>query len=703
MLIKITKYIFIIIITLAISSLQLFSQNSETVISLKNKAIRTTSDLELIAIYIKISKQYFDSNKDSALFYIEMAQILADKSENDLQKAIIFNFKGDLYREYNNFEQSITVDERALEIAKEIKDSILICDIYNDIGVTYRRLDYDSQAIKYHLWAYEIARQINDRPNLAKALNNLGIIYFSLGRYEDALKHYNEALLIEIETNNLLGQAINYNSIAEIYQRKEEFERAIELYNISIEVNIQNNSLLGVAICNNDLGYTYFLMGEYKTAKEYYTLAYNYFKDKKKYRELAYNQLKMGNLSHKTKSYSEAIRYYTECERLVTNYRFRSIEHNCYLGFSETYEKLAYFSLSLQYSKKALEVYKMINKEEYSKISAELEAKYQIKSIKHKNKLLVEKDRIKENIIVRQRITGGLIILIIVSLIVIIILIHLSRKKINKHKELLEKKNFEILSHNEEIISQKEQINKQNNELNSQKNELEDVNASKDLFFSIIAHDLRNPFNAFLSLSEIILESYETLEDEEIIEMVGLINESAENAYRLLENLLIWAKSQKGALETKPETFSMDYICEEVLEDVKMRAINKNIDLDCNNELNTMVFADKNMIMTIIRNLLSNAIKFTPSGGKVKISTKKTDNKVEVSISDTGIGISPESIELIFDIDKKFTRKGTNNEGGSGLGLILCKDFIEKNNGTISIKSEVNLGSTFTITIPSAE
>ena len=703
MLIKISRYIFLLLIALIISGLQLFSQNNETVISLKRKAIRTTSDLELIAIYIKISEQYFNSSKDSALFYIEMAQILADKSKNDLQKAIILNFKGDLYRKHNNFEQSIKVDETALKIAQEIKDSILICDIYNDIGVTYRRLDYDSQAIKYHLWAYEIAKQINDRPNIAKALNNLGIIYFGLERYDDALKHYNEALLIDIETNNLLGQAINYNSIAEIYQRKEEFERAIELYNISIEVNIQNNSQLGVAICNNDLGYTYFLMGEYKTAKKYYTLAYNYFKDKKKYRELAYNQLQMGNLAHKTKNYAQAIKHYTECERLVTNYRFRSIEHNCYLGFSETYEKLAYFSLSLQYSKKALKVFKMINKEEYSKISAELEVKYQIKSIKQENKLLLEKGLIKENIIVRQRIIGILITLIIASLIVMIILIYRSRKKIDNHKVLLEKKNFEILSHNEEIISQKEQINEQNSKLSSQKDELVAVNASKDLFFSIIAHDLRNPFNAFLSLSEIILESYDTLEDEEIIEMVGLINESAENAYRLLENLLIWAKSQKGALETKPETFTIDYICEEALENVKMRAINKNIDIDCYNKINTTVFADKNMIMTIVRNLLTNAIKFTPTGGKIKITTKKIDNEVKVSITDTGIGINPEAINLIFDIDKSYTRKGTNNESGSGLGLILCKDFIEKNNGTISVKSEVNLGSTFTITIPAAK
>lgn len=693
------RHLFTILVFILLSSSFLNAQN-KTLDSLKTTAINSRNDLELISVYTQISDIYFNKNKDSALFYIEMAQILADKSGNELQKGKILNLKGDLYRLYNNYEQSVKVNERALEIAVEINDSALMCEVYNDLGVTYRRLDYESEAIKYHLWAIEIAGAIDDKSNLSKSLNSLGIIYFGQERYEDAIKHYQEALQIELESGNLLGQAINYNSIAEVYQKKGLYDLSVEFYNKSIEVNLQNNDSLGVAICHNDVGYNYLLMGDYEQAQDYMLTAYNYFLKSDKLRELSYCQLNIGILAYKTKKYARAIKFLKESEKIASEYNFKSTLYGCYQALSDTYESIGYLSLALNYNKKAFEIYQKMNNDLNSKISAELEAKYQIKTIKNENYILQEKNSIKEKIIYRQRLAGGLITLAIAMLIITLIFTYLSRKKVRLQKLLLEKQNFEILLHNQEISSQKEHINQQNQLLNLQKNELIAANASKDLFFSIIAHDLRNPFNAFLSLSDIMLDSYENLKDEEILEMIGMINESAENAYRLLENLLSWAKSQTGALETKPEIFALNEICEDVMENVKIKSLNKNIKISCYYDKKTMMFADKNMIMTVVRNLLTNAIKFTPQGGKIDVSAIEEKEFVSITVSDNGIGIAPDALKSIFEINNNFKRKGTNNEKGSGLGLILCKDFIEKNLGQISVESTVGEGSSFTFTVP---
>ncbi len=668
--------------------------------SLKNIAKKTDNDIELIKNYTLIANYYSETNRDSAIFYADLAQILADKSENELQKARVLNLKADLYRRHNDFKQSIKLDERALEIAVQLNDSFLMSEIYNDLGVTYRRLDDEAEAVKFHLRALDIARIISDSTNLSKALNGMGIIYFGQGRYDDAEKHYREALIIETKRKNLLGMAINYNTIAEIYQRKGLFEKSLEYYNLSIETNSRNNDSLGIAICYNDLGYTYYLMENYSKAFSFAFKAYNYFKKSKKNRELANSLLNLGNIYLADKKYAGAIKYLKDCEKIATDYEFKSVKHQCYLSLSDTYEKIGYLSFSLKYYKMAYEEYEIINKDQELKISAELEAKYQIKSIKNENELLLEKDKIKDSIILRQRIISIVVSFLVVLLVVGIFLIFMSRKISREQKLIIEKKHLELLERNSEVILQKEKIDEQNDALNIQKNELIAANASKDLFLSIIAHDLRNPFNAFLSLSGILLDEYKTLSDEEKIEMIALINESAGNAYRLLENLLSWAKSQTGAIETKREVFNLSFATEEVFETEKIKIINKDLSFFVEIDSNIEVYADKNMIMTVIRNLVSNAIKFTPRGGLIKLIANRNDSNIEIKIVDNGIGIKEDKLKTIFDLEAGYKRKGTENEKGSGLGLTLCKDFVEKNNGKISAESKAGEGSVFIFTVP---
>jgi len=229
------------------------------------------------------------------------------------------------------------------------------------------------------------------------------------------------------------------------------------------------------------------------------------------------------------------------------------------------------------------------------------------------------------------------------------------------------------------------------------------LNAEKDKFFSIIAHNLRDPFVGFLGLTKILAEELESLTIDEIQEFSVTLKSSATTLSRLLENLLQWSKMQRGSMPYNPELLQLLQVVEECFAIVMASAKNKGIEITSDIQDDLMVFADSNMLQTIIRNMVSNAVKFTPKGGNVCVSAKVTENKsVEISIKDTGIGMTSEMVNNLFRLDVKTNRKGTEGEPSSGLGLLLCKEFIEKLGGKIRVESEEGKGSEFKFTLPIA-
>lgn len=230
---------------------------------------------------------------------------------------------------------------------------------------------------------------------------------------------------------------------------------------------------------------------------------------------------------------------------------------------------------------------------------------------------------------------------------------------------------------------------------------LQSNNAFKDRLFSIIGHDLRSPLSSIKFTIDMIKSGVIELGDDFFHELIDQLAKTTDEAFTLLENLLGWAKSQSGNLPVVPEEFSLKEMAESIARLQKLNISNKNIELflDINENLN--VYADNQMINTVLRNLLSNAIKFTPNGGKIQIlATKTNDHSVQVSVVDSGVGISEENMKRLFNNTNPLKTYGTNNEAGSGLGLILCKDFVEKNGGTLKVRSEEGKGSTFSFNMP---
>ncbi len=277
-------------------------------------------------------------------------------------------------------------------------------------------------------------------------------------------------------------------------------------------------------------------------------------------------------------------------------------------------------------------------------------------------------------------------------------LINKNNKILEQHKKL-EQVYEQLRVSQEKIIQNSKELIILNRKLLNSEKELKELNHTKDKLFSIIAHDMINPFNAIMGFSNILYEEYNELEDFEIKKYIKTIYDSTNNLYNLLQNLLQWSRSQIGKTEFKPCIFDLSDVVNNNIELLNISAERKGIKISSDIKKNSYAYFDKNMIDTVIRNLVSNAIKFTREGGEIKIFSVDKSNYVEVAVSDTGVGINDDDIKKLFSIDKNHTSLGTSKEKGTGLGLILCKEFVEKNGGKIYVESN-HKGSTFKFTLP---
>lgn len=318
------------------------------------------------------------------------------------------------------------------------------------------------------------------------------------------------------------------------------------------------------------------------------------------------------------------------------------------------------------------------------------------------------------------KILGVFIVTGLFALFYFIRIRQLNRQKI-KLEEIIKKRTDELQNKNALLIKQTDDLNnvntlleerqqkieKQTEELRSQSenmqqtnDKLQQLNSTKDKLFSIIAHDLINPFSNILGFTDLLSNSYQELNDEDRQDIATNINISSKIIYELLENLLNWTRSQTHRIKYEPEDINITPVIQSNISIQQNVADNKNITIVYQPHEEIIVYADENMLKTIIRNLLSNAIKFTCDNGQITISTKKTVEFAEISISDTGVGIEETVLNELFIVEKITTHRGTKGEKGSGLGLLLCKEFIEKNGGQIKINSISGVGSTFSFTIP---
>lgn len=260
-----------------------------------------------------------------------------------------------------------------------------------------------------------------------------------------------------------------------------------------------------------------------------------------------------------------------------------------------------------------------------------------------------------------------------------------SIKELSRSKFLIEKNNI--------------QLKELNAKLKESESKLSELNETKDKFFSILAHDLRSPFSALLSLSNLAVSDFETFDSETMKSILNDINNSAKNFFNLLENLLTWTRITSDRMDFDPVEFDLNEIIDEIVDLLKQNAIDKQINVSVELEKKYSCFADKNMVRRILQNLISNAIKFTYRKGEIRILVSEYEDSLKIQVKDSGTGIDKDDLKNLFRIDVRQSTKGTEKESGTGLGLILCKELVEKNGGKISVESIPEVGSEFSFTL----
>lgn len=296
---------------------------------------------------------------------------------------------------------------------------------------------------------------------------------------------------------------------------------------------------------------------------------------------------------------------------------------------------------------------------------------------------------------------------LIILLLEALVIFRPAANTIKSYIEEVNKKNYDLQVAYDQIKANESQLKlnaenlaKTNAELVKSQQELKDSNLMKDKFFSIIVHDLKSPLNSLKALTGLLYRFTDKITKEEIQQTAEDLNKSIDNLFDFINNLLTWAKVQMEEVGFQSKYFDLKDLVEKQLQLFRVYAQSKNITLKYIVSKNLMVYADPNYTDMVIRNLVSNAMKFTPAGGEVKVTAKAKSGYVEISVSDTGVGIEPQTLKTLFRWDNKHVTTGTLGEKGTGLGLMLSKDFVEKSGGTISVISELNKGSIFTFTLP---
>jgi two-component system sensor histidine kinase/response regulator len=281
----------------------------------------------------------------------------------------------------------------------------------------------------------------------------------------------------------------------------------------------------------------------------------------------------------------------------------------------------------------------------------------------------------------------------------ILIIGGINTSQLIEQNEIMFQLNDEVTSLQRALMLEKHTLEQTLSQLNNANIELAKLNNDKNKFISILGHDLRSPFNALIGFSDLLSENVSQFDNETIEDFAKTINHSAKNTLNLLDGLLDWVKSQSGKMPSNPQNVDFKLVCEEIVANFNLNLRKKKIAISIEGE-DCILFADLEMIKTILRNLVSNAIKFSNQNGLITIINEQNATEVIISIVDYGVGMTAENVEKLFDVSQKITTEGTDNEIGTGLGLLLCKDFVEKHKGKIKVVSVVNQGTKFSFSIP---
>ncbi len=626
--------------------LYLHSNHADTKTDSLIKLLPTESGKGKVDLLLEISQSRWFISFEESMDYATMAYQLAAELNYPEGKADALNRIGNVHYFLRNHTNVIDNYIMALEIADSLNDYRRMGVYLNNIGLLYRELQqYDSSAI-YLLRALRAKEEYGDKELISSTLNNLGHLYRDKGRYNLSLEYFVRQLDIIEETRESRNLAIVHRQTGEVFHRQKRYNESVRHFKSSLNYAAEIPDSFLIALAHHLIGKSMLDM------------------DKP---ELAIERINK----------SMALAASVPSKSLIrNNYNLLYHYHKKTGDYKRSYDYLVRYS-SLKDSLRTQYMADQIK---------QLEGIFETGKQNNRIELLQKENLIQDMQLNRQENIKISLIALLIMLLIFMLIIAYRFRAIQLTNRLLKLKIAEL--------------EKTNNKLRLSSVALEQLNATKNRFFSIIAHDLKNPFNALLGFSEMIASKFNELKEEEIREYISIVHQSSQNLYKLLENLLKWSAAQTGTMHYLPEQFDLISLIHSEISFYRMSAGRKQINISAELPDEMIVNSDKLLLSSVIRNLIDNAIKFTPKGGSIDITAKNKNGEVIVEVSDTGIGIPHDMQKKLFNIDGDICRKGTNNEDGGGLGLILCKELIEKAGGRISFESDPGKGSTFWFALP---
>jgi tetratricopeptide (TPR) repeat protein len=586
-------------------------------------------------------------------------------------EAMACNYIGKYYHTTGKFNQSVAYYQKSIALFRRLGNTTQSSAVQLSLGKTYVNEGNLHQALVCYLQAYRISEKSGDNITFADVCNHLGSIYLMLGQPLRSLEYHRKALRIRTALKNPDGMAKSFNNLGEIFLTLLQPDSARYYFNQSLKYCHRLNYRKGMVKALTNLGKTCNLEKNHNEALKYLRQSL-VLSDKSGYTEgQAESLLALGNASAGLLSLLPAEQYFRQCLAVSEAQNLSEITRDALLGLYRIHLLQKNNVEALQYYLRFSALEKKLMKAENNRQLAELRIIFESEKKDKDNQMLRKENELKEMTIKRK---STLIVFYIVSLCLTLLLC------------LLIYYRFE---HKRRANLQLEKLNR----------ELEQANADKDKLFSIIAHELRNPLYWFQNLAEMLSVRYKTMPPEKVQKSLEALDESAKNAFHLMDNLLHWSRAKLNRITPRLAQHPLDKL---VAESVRMyESIIRQKEINLRTELpdGAVMVADPDLFAFIVRNLLSNAIKYTPAGGTIVIAAAEGREEWLVSIRDSGIGILPQDLESLFDPNQNKSKPGLMQEPGTGFGLKLCKEFASLNGGRIWVSSRENEGTVFTFAV----
>lgn len=672
----------LIILTAFLSTLVVLSQNDQIdqltlEIAFQNKdSAKIDTSLKLIEALYKAS----DYKK--ALLYVDQVQQLAANIKYTKGSAEANYYRGLIYSDRNDYLNAIDNYNKSRNFYSQLNDTLGIAKVSNSIGIIEIKRGNYSNGLRNSLSAIDIFEKKNLKDELSKAYNNLAEAYRQTSQIEKALEFNQKALSVRRQLNDSSGMKYSTRNIAVLYSMRKEHRKAIEYYEQALALlkPEQDQALRGEILPR--IGNEYLQFREYEKATSYLLegLQYNRKVENKEGILIALNAI--GSLNIAQKDLKQAELQLTEAleiaqqinntDELLKNYRLHVVLDST----------RGYFQNAFKWQREYFNLKEIINTRTKPKIPENIEETSLQSQFELTN--TTQPTKAKDGLSQKFEIASYLLAIGLLIALISLFIIGTQYTKAKQSQIGLAAKNKQLSEHNEVILEQTQH--------------LEEINKVKDRLFSIVSHDLKDSISSIKGFLDLLKE--DSISKEEFNELIPELSENANNASLLLYNLLNWSKSQMQNLEPKPELFNIQEVFQTKISLVEQKAEQKRLAI-IDESQRDYIYADRSMIEIVIQNLLTNAVKFSRVGDVITVSSQEFGDKVRLCVEDTGVGISKENIDRLFKNDA-FTTIGTKNEKGTGLGLTICKELVELNNGRIWVESTPNVGSKFMVELPKA-